>query len=112
MNDKSQLLKGVLEGCILKIIKHKGEAYGYEIVTELREYGFGQCTEGTIYPLLTRIEKKRLLKSIKKESPFGPMRKYYLLTELGEKELEEFYDVWIEFKGFVEKIFIDYERGI
>lgn len=110
MNDKSQLLKGVLEGCILKIIKHKEETYGYEVVTELREYGFGQCTEGTIYPLLTRLEKKGLLTSIKKASPYGPMRKYYALTEDGNKDLEDFYEVWIDFKGFVEKIFMDYER--
>lgn len=59
MQDKSQLLKGVLEGCILKIVKHKKETYGYEVVTELRTFGFGQCTEGTVYPLLTRLEKKK-----------------------------------------------------
>lgn len=108
MNDKSQLLKGVLEGCILKIIMCKGEAYGYEIVTELRGYGVGQCTEGTIYPLLTRLEKKEVLKSEKKESPFGPKRKYYSLTENGRKELEQFYENWVGFKSFVEKIFEDY----
>lgn len=111
MNDKSQLLKGVLEGCILNIIRHKGETYGYEVVLELRKYGFGQCTEGTIYPLLTRLEKKGLLNNKKKESPHGPMRKYYSLAPEGEKSLDEFYDTWIEFKDFVEKIFSDYERG-
>ena len=111
INDKSQLLKGVLEGCILNIIKLKEETYGYEIVTELRTYGFGQCTEGTIYPLLTRLEKKGLLKSRKKESPYGPQRKYYSLSEMGEEELKEFYQTWIGFKDFVEKIFKDYEVG-
>ncbi len=108
MNDKSQLLKGVLEGCILKIVMCKGETYGYEIVTELRNYGFGQCTEGTIYPLLARLEKKDLLKSKKQKSPYGPQRKYYSLTEKGCDELEEFYGTWITFKNFVEKIFADY----
>lgn len=106
--DKSQLLKGVLEGCILRIIKSKGEAYGYEVVLELKEYGFGQCTEGTIYPLLTRLEKKGLLVHKKKDSPNGPKRKYYSLTKDGEKDLEEFYEIWIEFKDFVEKIFRNY----
>ena len=86
MQDKSQLLKGVLEGCILKIVKHKKETYGYEVVTELRTFGFGQCTEGTVYPLLTRLEKRKSLASQKKESPLGPQRKYYSLTEEGEQE--------------------------
>lgn len=108
VNDKSQLLKGVLEGCILKIVKCKVETYGYEIVTELRYYGFGQCTEGTIYPLLTRLEKKDLLTSKKQNSPYGPQRKYYSLTEKGFKELQEFYEIWIAFKTFVEKLFEDY----
>lgn len=110
MQDKSQLLKGVLEGCILKIIKHKGETYGYEVVTELRVFGFGQCTEGTIYPLLTRLEKRKSLKSEKKQSPYGPQRKYYSLTEQGEEELKEFYETWTEFKGFVDSIFKNYNE--
>ena len=109
MQDKSQLLKGVLEGCILKIVKHKKETYGYEVVTELRTFGFGQCTEGTVYPLLTRLEKRKSLASQKKESPLGPQRKYYSLTEEGEKELEEFTRTWDEFKGFVDGIFKYYE---
>lgn len=109
MKDKSQLLKGVLEGCILNIVKHKKETYGYEVVTEMRTFGFGQCTEGTIYPLLTRLEKKNSLKSEKKQSPFGPQRKYYSLTDQGEEELKEFYDTWTEFKDFVDSIFKNYE---
>ena len=109
MQDKSQLLKGVLEGCILKIVKHTKETYGYEVVTELRTFGFGQCTEGTVYPLLTRLEKRKSLASQKKESPLGPQRKYYSLTEEGEQELEEFTRIWGEFKGFVDGIFKYYE---
>lgn len=104
MNDKSQLLRGTLEGCILKIISD-GETYGYEIVSKLKEYGFSDCTEGTIYPLLTRLEKKEILKSIKKESPLGPQRKYYSLSEKGKKELKIFYENWIEFREVVAKIF-------
>lgn len=111
MNDKSQLLKGVLEGCILKIIYHRTQTYGYAIVEELRSYGFGQCTEGTIYPLLTRLEKKSILKSEKKDSPFGPKRKYYSLTENGLRQLNYFYDTWLDFKEFVDKIFMDYGKN-
>ncbi|MBB6622907.1 PadR family transcriptional regulator [Clostridium gasigenes] len=109
MQNKSQLLKGVLEGCILKIVKHKGETYGYEVVTEIRNFGFGKCTEGTIYPLLTRLEKRKSLKSEKKESPFGPQRKYYSLTQQGEEELSEFENTWIEFKYFVDGILKNYK---
>ncbi len=108
MNDQAQLLKGVLEGCILRIIKYKKQAYGYEVVMELRKYGFGQCTEGTIYPLLTRLEKKGSLQSEKKKSPFGPQRKYYSLTAEGVKGLQEFYSNWTSFKKFVENIFRNY----
>jgi len=111
LNDKSQLLKGTLEGCILKIIGD-GETYGYEIVSKLKEYGFSDCTEGTIYPLLTRLEKKDILTSVKKESPLGPQRKYYSLSEKGKEELEIFYENWVEFRGLVDKIFDSFKGGV
>lgn len=64
--DKAQLLKGILEGCILKIIDNH-ETYGYEIVTKLQEYGFSDAKEGTLYPLLLRLEKSSSFKeSLKK----------------------------------------------
>ena len=56
--DKAQLMKGILEGCILKIIE-KEETYGYEIVTRLQDYGFSDAKEGTLYPLLLRPRRKR-----------------------------------------------------
>ena len=68
--DKSQLMKGILESCILKIIE-KYETYGYEIVVQLQNYGFGDMKEGTIYPLLLRLEKKNLITATFKESPLG-----------------------------------------
>ncbi len=64
MNDKSQLLRGTLEGCILKIINDK-ETYGYEIAENLKLYGFKNISEGTIYPLLIRLEKNNFLNSTK-----------------------------------------------
>lgn len=60
MYDKSQLMRGSLEGCILKILSSE-TTYGYEIVTKLLDYGFEDIKEGTIYPLLVRLEKKELL---------------------------------------------------
>lgn len=85
----SQMLKGILEGCILAIIKEK-ETYGYEISQKLESYGFGTVTEGTIYPLLLRLEKNQFVNAIFKDSQVGPRRKYYLLTEKGKDELELF----------------------
>ncbi len=54
--EKSQLMKGILENCILKILE-KDETYGYEIARQLQEYGFSDIKEGTLYPLLLRLEK-------------------------------------------------------
>lgn len=85
----SQMLKGVLEGSILAIIQ-KRKVYGYEISQTLKEYGFGDISEGTIYPLLLRLEKNEFLDSEYMESKHGPKRKYYSLTEKGEQELINF----------------------
>ena len=66
MYDKSQLMRGTLEGCILKILS-KNTSYGYEIVTTLLGYGFKDIKEGTIYPLLVRLEKKGIISVIDKK---------------------------------------------
>ncbi|MFR9063846.1 MAG: PadR family transcriptional regulator [[Clostridium] scindens] len=57
MYDKSQLMRGTLEGCILKILSDQ-TTYGYEIVANLQDYGFEDVKEGTIYPLLVRLKRK------------------------------------------------------
>lgn len=103
MIDRSQLMRGTLEGCILKIIS-EDETYGYEIVSSLQEYGFYDAKEGTIYPLLVRLEKKEIISSIYKESPLGPKRKYYFITKLGEEYLNEFVSVWNEVKYSVDRV--------
>ena len=77
----SQMLKGTLEGCILGILSQK-ETYGYEISSQLAAYGFGTIPEGTIYPLLLRLEKNGLVSAA--------FRKYYSLTPTGEAELQQF----------------------
>lgn len=97
----SQMLKGVLEGSILAIIQQK-EVYGYEISQTLKGYGFGDISEGTIYPLLLRLEKNGCLDSVYRESKQGPKRKYYLLTEKGKQELEEFQN---DFQNMVKAVF-------
>ncbi len=87
--EESQLLRGVLEGCVLAIIA-RGETYGYEILTELTDSGFEGLMEGTLYPILTRLEKKGLISCRKEKSPYGPIRKYFSVTEAGAAYLASF----------------------
>lgn len=87
--DESQILKGVLEGCILSVIS-QGETYGYEILSVLEKVGFENLLEGTLYPVLTRLEKKNFISCRKAKSPFGPIRKYYSITTEGEAHLQSF----------------------
>ncbi|WHY79825.1 PadR family transcriptional regulator [Neobacillus sp. WH10] len=89
----TQMLKGILDGCLLAIIKNK-EVYGYELAEKLESYGFHYFSEGTIYPLLMRMQKEELVTTTLKKSTAGPRRKYYSLTPKGEAELELFMDRW------------------
>lgn len=99
----TQMLKGVLEGCILEIVS-QDETYGYAICEELVQAGFSHVNEGIVYPILIRLEKKGLLKAEKRPSPYGPKRKYYQLTEIGEQELQEFVLRWTETRERVDQI--------
>ncbi|MBP0967918.1 MAG: PadR family transcriptional regulator [Oscillospiraceae bacterium] len=87
--DNAQLMKGVLEGCVLSIVA-RGETYGYEILGILEEAGFESLGEGTLYPVLTRLDKNGLIACRKAKSPLGPIRKYYSVTEKGREELRDF----------------------
>jgi PadR family transcriptional regulator, regulatory protein PadR len=102
----SQMLKGTLEGCILKVISYK-ETYGYEISQELQEYGFSNISEGTIYPLLLRLEKNGFITAQYRESPLGPKRKYFTISPVGRMELDTFYINWTELKNAVDTLFRD-----
>lgn len=103
MANNAQMLKGLLEGCILQVV-NKNETYGYEICERLIKYGFREISEGSVYPILIRLEKKKLLYSVMKKSPLGPMRKYYYLTEEGIKELNGFIVSWNEVKINVDNV--------
>lgn len=83
------MLKGTLEGSILTIIG-SGETYGYEISQQLQQFGFGNISEGTIYPLLLRLEKNGLISAVFRQSSHGPKRKYYSLTIKGKEEIKAF----------------------
>lgn len=87
------MLKGVLEGCVLEIISRR-ETYGYEITKRLNTLGFTDVVEGTVYTILIRLEKKRLVEITKKPSEMGPPRKFFKLNKAGEKELAQFWEKW------------------
>ncbi len=104
MSEQSQILKGILEWCIIKVISQK-KTYGYEISQELILYGFQEISEGTIYPLLLRLEKNQLISATFEESSLGPKRKYYSITELGEKELTQFQVKWQQLSKSINQLF-------
>lgn len=89
----TEMLKGTLEGIVLALLAEQ-PAYGYEITTRIRDHGFTDIAEGTIYALLVRIEQKNLVDVEKVPSEKGPPRKVYTLNAQGRQELEEFWKTW------------------
>ena len=89
----TEMLKGTLEGIVLAILAVR-PAYGYEITARLREQGFSDIAEGTIYALLVRIEQRGLVDVEKVPSEKGPPRKVYSLNASGGEYLEEFWRTW------------------
>jgi PadR family transcriptional regulator, regulatory protein PadR len=100
---QTQMMKGILDGCLLAIINGK-ECYGYEMAERLSEYGFGAISEGTIYPLLMRMQREGLVTSVRRDSTAGPKRKYYSLTEDGRKALADFLTRWSQLEQSVNNI--------
>jgi len=87
------MLKGALEGCVLEIISRK-ETYGYEITRQLNALGFTDVVDGTVYTILIRLEKNRLVEVTKKPSDVGPPRKFFILNAAGHEELQRFWEKW------------------
>lgn len=81
-----QLLKGVLPMLVLLLLAER-ESYGYELVTRLQDDGLDDIAPGTVYPVLTRLEREGLVASRLVPSPSGPARKYYRPTPDGDAEL-------------------------
>lgn len=104
MFDKTQLMRGNLEGCMLKIIEQK-MTYGYEIIEDLKAIGMEDVSEGSIYPILLRLEKQHYITSEFKASPYGPKRKYYAITMEGKQYLKEFYQCWKQIYHSVHTLF-------
>ena len=96
----TEMLKGVLEGCVLEIINRK-ETYGYEITRRLNALGFTEVVDGTVYTILIRLEKNKLVEVTKKPSDQGPPRKFFTLNEAGREELRKF---WVKWEFIASKI--------
>ncbi len=97
---ETQFKKGVLELCVLTLLKKK-DYYGYELVFEISKKI--SITEGTIYPLLRRLKNDGLVNTYLKESQEGPPRKYYQLTKEGRKMNEKLTNEWLEFTEKIHK---------
>ena len=89
----TEMLKGTLEGIVLAILIVR-PAYGYEITARLREQGFADIAEGTVYALLIRLEQKSLVDVEKVPSEKGPPRKVYTVNAQGREYLDEFWRTW------------------
>ncbi|KAB3525902.1 PadR family transcriptional regulator [Alkaliphilus serpentinus] len=93
MENITEMLKGVLEGCVLEIISRE-ETYGYDITRKLNSLGFTDVVDGTVYTILVRLEKNKLVDTIKKPSDMGPPRKFFTLNDTGFVELRKFWERW------------------
>lgn len=98
-----QMFKGVLGLLLLHLVAQR-EDYGYALVVRLRERGFADLAEGTVYPGLTRLETGGLLDSRLVRSSSGPARKYYRITDAGQAELARATAAWNALAGTVHKI--------
>ncbi|MBS1731478.1 MAG: PadR family transcriptional regulator [Bacteroidetes bacterium] len=101
-NTQSQMRKGVLEFCILSIIRH-GEVYPSDIVEKMKAANL-HILEGTLYPLLTRLKNAGVLSYRWVESNSGPPRKYFLMTENGLAFYQELEKTWEELAGAVKAL--------
>jgi PadR family transcriptional regulator PadR len=90
---ETEMLKGTLEGIVLAILSGR-PAHGYEITAWLRDQGFSDIAEGTVYALLVRVENRGLVDVEKVASEKGPPRKVYSLNARGREHLEEFWRTW------------------
>ena len=93
VNQMTEMLKGTLEGIVLAVLAGR-PAYGYEITARLREQGFADLVEGTVYALLVRIEQRGFVDVERVPSEKGPPRKVYSINALGREQLNEFWRTW------------------
>lgn len=101
-NAKTQMLKGILEYCILSIVKKK-DVYASEILDEFNNAEL-EVVEGTIYPILTRLKNSDYLTYYWQESNSGPPRKYFQITTKGKDFFKELDSTWKEIEGAIKHI--------
>ncbi len=99
----SQLLHGVLDMCLLSIID-EDPSYGYEMVRKLRDRGLDLASEGSIYPLLSRLQKQGIIEGYLVQSSEGPARKYYRMSQQGTDVLEQWLAEWSQFRNSVDAV--------
>lgn len=99
----SQLLHGVLDMCLLSLIEEEA-SYGYEMVNKLRERGLDLASEGSIYPLLSRLQKQGVIEGYLVQSSAGPARKYYRMTGEGSDVLDRWRREWRAFSSAVDAV--------
>jgi len=91
---RSQLLKGILNACVMAIVEEQA-IYGYELSQKLQKAELPDISDGTIYPVLLRLQKNGFIRSEMRPSDSGPNRKYYFLTDNGTEELERIAKEWM-----------------
>ncbi len=103
MDHSSQLLKGVLDMCLLALIAEE-PSYGYEMANKLQRRGLELVSEGSIYPLLGRLQKKGYIEGYFVESTGGPPRKYYRMAPEGAAQLETWSAEWARVSNGVDAV--------
>jgi PadR family transcriptional regulator PadR len=99
----TQMRRGALEYCVLALLRD-GERYGFELVRRLAEADSLVTSEGTVYPLLSRLRRDGVVETTWRESSTGPPRRYYRLTRTGHMALELFTEEWRRFRDVVDRI--------
>jgi len=99
----TQLLHGVLDMCLMSIIDEE-PSYGYEMVKKLRDRGLDLAGEGSIYPILSRLQKQGLIESYLVQSTEGPARKYYRMSNRGHASLVQWRSDWTGFRDAVDAV--------
>ncbi|WP_458248247.1 PadR family transcriptional regulator [Streptomyces sp. MAI_2237] len=97
----AQLRKGVLEYCVLALMRDRPR-YGVDLLQALDESGALATSQGTVYPLLSRLRRDNLVTTTWQESASGPPRRYYSLTDSGRAALDEFTRIWPDFRNAVD----------
>ncbi|MCC5949845.1 MAG: PadR family transcriptional regulator [Nitriliruptoraceae bacterium] len=106
----TQLRRGALPHCVLAVIGEQ-DRYGFELVKLLSERSGFEISEGTIYPLLSRLRRDGLVETTWRESESGPPRRYYRLTTDGARALAGFQIAWVEFRDAVDDLLAITERS-